>query len=77
LEALYGNIKILATGETIAGSSAFNTNTTDYKAGALGVETLINAVTDSLNPQKARILLMLALTQTKDVKQIQSYFNEY
>lgn len=30
-----------------------------------------------LNPQKARILLMLALTQTSDWKQIQQYFNEY
>lgn len=32
---------------------------------------------DSLNPQKARILLMLALTKTNDPSQIQSYFNEY
>ncbi len=32
---------------------------------------------DSLNPQKARILLMLALTQTKDAKQIQTFFDEY
>ncbi len=30
-----------------------------------------------LNPQKARILLMLALTQTADWQQIQRYFNEY
>lgn len=30
-----------------------------------------------LNPQKARVLLMLALTKTKDWKQIQEYFNEY
>ncbi|WP_134702662.1 type II asparaginase [Ammoniphilus sp. YIM 78166] len=32
---------------------------------------------DSLNPQKARILLMLALTQTNDPKKIQAFFNEY
>lgn len=32
---------------------------------------------DSLNPQKARILLMLALTQTKDPKKIQEYFYQY
>jgi L-asparaginase len=32
---------------------------------------------DSLNPQKARILLMLALTQTNDPDKIQEYFNEY
>lgn len=30
-----------------------------------------------LNPQKARILLMLALTKTKDYKTIQDYFNNY
>ena len=32
---------------------------------------------DNLNPQKARILLMLALTKTKDVKKIQDYFWTY
>jgi L-asparaginase len=31
----------------------------------------------SLNPQKARILLMLALTKTKDLKEIQRIFLEY
>lgn len=30
-----------------------------------------------LNPQKSRVLLMLALTRTNDWKQIQQYFNEY
>ena len=30
-----------------------------------------------LNPQKARVLLRLALTRTTDVKQIQRYFEEY
>lgn len=30
-----------------------------------------------LNPQKSRVLLMLALTKTSDWKQIQAYFNEY
>jgi L-asparaginase len=30
-----------------------------------------------LNPQKARVLLRLALTKTQDVKQIQKYFDEY
>ena len=32
---------------------------------------------DNLPPQKARILLMLALTRTKDLKEIQRIFNEY
>lgn len=30
-----------------------------------------------LNPQKSRVLLMLALTKTSDWKQIQEYFNQY
>jgi len=30
-----------------------------------------------LNPQKARILLMLGLARTTDVQQLQRYFNEY
>lgn len=32
---------------------------------------------DNLPPQKARILLMLALTKTKDLDEIQRMFNEY
>jgi L-asparaginase len=34
-------------------------------------------VSDTLNPQKARILLMLALTKTSDTKTIQKMFYEY
>ena len=32
---------------------------------------------DNLNPQKARILLMLALTKTNDPAMIQRIFDEY
>jgi L-asparaginase len=32
---------------------------------------------DTLNPQKARILLMLALTKTRDVAEIRRMFAEY
>lgn len=32
---------------------------------------------DTLNPQKARILLMLALTKTRDVEEIRRIFREY
>lgn len=51
-----------------------------------GPTTLDNEVDDAayqfvasqeLNPQKARILLMLALTKTTDWQQIQQYFMEY
>ena len=38
------NVKILATGGTIAGSASAATATTGYKAGALGIDVLINAV---------------------------------
>jgi L-asparaginase len=34
-------------------------------------------VSGELNPQKARVLLMLALTQTQDRERLQSYFYEY
>ena len=32
---------------------------------------------DTLNPQKARILLMLALTKTSDPKELRRIFGEY
>ncbi|MBY0186717.1 type II asparaginase [Bacillus aerophilus] len=38
------NIKVLATGGTIAGSSASNTDTTGYKSGALGIDKVIASV---------------------------------
>ncbi len=43
------NIVILATGGTIAGSAASDTATTGYKAGALGIDQLINAVPEIKN----------------------------
>lgn len=43
------NVMILATGGTIAGSSDSNTDTTNYKAGQLSVETLIQAVPEMQN----------------------------
>jgi L-asparaginase len=33
--------------------------------------------TDNLNPQKARILLMLALTKTRDPAEIARIFSQY
>src|SRR5881409_869110 len=35
------------------------------------------AVADNLNPQKARVLAMLALTRTDDVAEVQRMFDEY
>ena len=54
--------------------------------GPTGPTSLVAVVDDAkyqfvasqeLNPQKSRVLLMLALTKTTDWKQIQQYFNEY
>ncbi|MDR2161559.1 MAG: type II asparaginase [Desulfovibrio sp.] len=41
----------------------------DYSAGFV--------TADSLNPQKARVLLMLALTKTKNIREIQRMFDDY
>lgn len=38
------NIKVLATGGTIAGSSDSDTDTTGYKSGALGIDKVIASV---------------------------------
>jgi len=44
----------------------------EYDDGALGTVT-----SDSLNPQKARVLLMLALTRTREAGAIQRMFSSY
>lgn len=45
--------------------------------GEANDDALDFVVSDTLNPQKARILLMLALTKTNDTKQIQRMFYTY
>jgi L-asparaginase len=45
--------------------------------GEANDDELDYVASDTLNPQKARVLLMLALTQTKDTKAIQQMFWEY
>ncbi|WP_293913779.1 type II asparaginase [Deinococcus sp.] len=64
----------VAKGVVIARSSRTGSGTVtpspdDLKNGSVS--------TDSLNPQKARILLMLALTKTTDLNKIQAYFDRY
>jgi L-asparaginase/Glu-tRNA(Gln) amidotransferase subunit D len=34
-------------------------------------------VSGELSPQKARVLLMLGLTKTSEIKGLQHYFNDY
>ena len=45
--------------------------------GALKDDALDFVAADTLNPQKARVLLMLALTVTDDRREIQRIFDEY
>lgn len=45
--------------------------------GVLNDDELDFVAADTLNPQKARILLMLALTATNDRREIQRMFDEY
>lgn len=66
-ELLKKNIIVAVSSRVFAGRVALSSD--DAKLG------FINA--GDLNPQKARILLSLALTKTKDAKKIQEYFLKY
>jgi L-asparaginase len=45
------------------------------KGGALALKGIGCVLADNLSPQKARILLMLALTRTHDTVALQKYFD--
>ncbi|KAE8150309.1 Asparaginase/glutaminase [Aspergillus avenaceus] len=49
MKASLPNVTVFATGGTIAGSSDDNTATTGYKAGAVGIQTLLDAVPEALD----------------------------
>jgi len=53
----------------VAGRVVLKDEVDDDKLGTI--------VADDLNPAKARILLMIGLTKTKDKKQLQDYFFQY
>jgi L-asparaginase len=68
--------KARAMGIVIVRSSRVGSGDVTYDYNNLDSQyDLIDA--NELNPQKARILLMLSLLKTNKVKQIQEYFNEY
>ncbi|KAL7619709.1 hypothetical protein AAE478_010251 [Parahypoxylon ruwenzoriense] len=54
LNASLPNVTIFATGGTIAGSASSSDQTTGYRAGALGVEILIDAVPQLWNVSNVR-----------------------
>ncbi len=69
--AVRKNIMVVRSSRVISGRV-----TTQY-TGAFEDAKLGTIVSDQLNPQKARILLMLALTVTKDKNKIQKMFLTY
>ncbi|EAH5200197.1 type II asparaginase [Campylobacter upsaliensis] len=66
-ELLAKGLKVAVSSRVVAGRVAVSE--ADKKLGFISAE--------DLNPQKARILLMLALTKTNDPKKIQEYFLKY
>jgi len=73
LEALQharaANLQVVRSSRVPVGATTADAEVDDEKYGFIASGTL--------NPQKARILLMLALTQTRDWKEIQQYFLKF
>ena len=67
--AAHNGIAVVRSSRVPTGSTTEDAEVDDAKYGFVASGTL--------NPQKARILLQLALTQTNDPKQIQTMFNQY
>lgn len=68
-DAIKKGIVVVRASRVPTGRVTLLDETDDAKLGTI--------VSDDLNPQKARILLMLGLTKTSDSKQLQQYFFEY
>ncbi|PZT47368.1 L-asparaginase [Helicobacter valdiviensis] len=66
-ELMTKGLKVAISSRVVAGRVAVSQ--ADKKLGFISAE--------DLNPQKARVLLMLALTKTQDPKKIQEYFLKY
>lgn len=69
LKARAKGINIVRSSRVPTGPTCLNGEVDDSKYHFIAALTL--------NPQKARVLLMLALTKTRDWQQIQKYFEEY
>lgn len=68
-EARQKGIVVVRSTRVPTGPTTLNAEVDDNKYGFVASQ--------ELNPQKARILLMLALTKTNDWRTIQTYFNKY
>lgn len=67
--AAHQGVAVVRASRVPTGSATRDAEIDDAKYGFIAAE--------SLNPQKARVLLQLALTQTKDPQKIQAFFEEY
>ena len=65
-EAVKGGVVVVRDSRVVSGETTLNGEVDDGKYGFLA--------SDNLNAQKARVLLMLALTQTTDKAKIQEFF---
>jgi L-asparaginase len=66
----------IGRGVAVVRSSRTNSGITDRNV-ELNDDELGSIASMELNPQKARVLLMLGLTRTRDAKQLQQMFYEY
>lgn len=67
--AAHQGVAVVRSSRVPTGATTEDAEIDDAKYGFVAAGTL--------NPQKARILLQLALTQTRDAVQIQQMFNQY
>ncbi|MBR0423297.1 MAG: asparaginase [Clostridia bacterium] len=66
--------KMLKSGKIVVRSSRISNGLVTHSSKAIFKKGVYS---NSLTPQKSRILLMLALTKTKDIEKIQEVFNMY
>lgn len=69
IKAQKQGIQIVRSSRVPTGATTLDAEVDDTQYNFVAAQTL--------NPQKARVLLMLALTKTKNWKEIQKFFNEY
>jgi L-asparaginase len=74
--AVAGLQDAIRKGVAVVRSSRTNSGITDRNV-ELNDDEMGSIASMELNPQKARVLLMLGLTKTRDAKKLQEYFYEY
>jgi L-asparaginase len=75
-DAVAGLADAIKKGVAVVRSSRTNAGVTDRNV-ELNDDEMGSIASMELNPQKARVLLMLGLTKTSDAKKLQEFFYEY